>query len=177
MILILKVDLSRRKSTQSTHLRRPVFNSELCCQSSAHVRSIAYVFYVYVAWLERGRTELGNWTWEKPEVAALKSPTGPPLIRLDKAQIKTTRCDVFGGLTPLRWLRHFTLGWRLANAECRPRCRQTEKRVCAEGLCLARRFFNGIVKVLVVCGPTGSRETAVKPMRYKLLFPSDKKLC
>ncbi|CAM9299990.1 unnamed protein product [Ectocarpus fasciculatus] len=34
--------------------------------------------------------ELGNWSWEKPEAAGLKSPTGPPLIRLDKALIKTT---------------------------------------------------------------------------------------
>ncbi|CAM9222292.1 unnamed protein product, partial [Hapterophycus canaliculatus] len=34
--------------------------------------------------------ELGNWSWEKPEAGALKSPTGPPLIRLEKALIKST---------------------------------------------------------------------------------------
>lgn len=49
-----------------------------------------------------GRIELGNWTWEKPEAVALKSqsPTGPPLIRLDKAHIKTTRCDASTGYGP-----------------------------------------------------------------------------
>lgn len=41
-----------------------------------------------------GRVELGNWSWEKPEAVAFKSPTGPPLIRLDKALIKSTRCEV-----------------------------------------------------------------------------------
>lgn len=36
--------------------------------------------------------ELGSWTWEKSEAVVAKAPTGPPLIRLDKALIKSTRC-------------------------------------------------------------------------------------
>lgn len=39
-----------------------------------------------------GRVELGSWTWEKSEAVVAKAPTGPPLIRLDKALIKSTRC-------------------------------------------------------------------------------------
>ena len=38
-----------------------------------------------------GRVELGSWTWEKSEAVVAKAPTGPPLIRLDKALVKSTR--------------------------------------------------------------------------------------
>ena len=36
--------------------------------------------------------ELGSWTWEKSEAVVAKAPTGPPLIRLDRAMIKSTKC-------------------------------------------------------------------------------------
>lgn len=56
-----------------------------------------------------GRVELGSWTWEKSEAVVAKAPTGPPLIRLDKALIKSTRCStaisrVTVGICDLGWL-------------------------------------------------------------------------
>lgn len=46
----------------------------------------------FMACVYHDRVELGNWTWEKSEAVAAKAPSGPPLIRLDKALVKTTRC-------------------------------------------------------------------------------------
>lgn len=39
------------------------------------------------------RVELGGWTWDRSEAVGTKAPTGPPVIRLDKKLIKTTRCS------------------------------------------------------------------------------------
>lgn len=39
------------------------------------------------------RVELGGWTWDRSEAVGAKAPTGPPVIRLDKKLIKTTRCS------------------------------------------------------------------------------------